>query len=507
MIDLASALPDWVAWTGPALALATLIAIYLLVRVVVVDGSLRSIPADAPWTERARGVHVARTGAAVSVLVLPIVGVASALALVNPLSLVSRTLVALTLGALGALGGLVDSASVDRRIHGPSKEGPARAVFGPILSYSPVLALVTLAWFAPAEVTSWWMVPWLVGVLLVVYAWMRAPLLMLHTPLAAEADARATGVVESASSALDIRAPRTIEFRTRHPNAFAFPWLGVVAFTTGLLEALDDGELEAITHHELAHLSESVGLTRLRQSQLYALIPIAAARPLLGTLGLVGPLLALLVFVGVTEVVRRRGLAAELASDSAAVDASHHSAVYGRALEKTYRIGLIPAVLRRGTHGQLHERLAIAGVEPGFDVPLPPSRVRPLVALVGSALTMAAAVFSPWIAYAVSGSDAEAFHRFAAAIPVYGSSSVETLAWDAELDERWAEAAILYEAAADVSPSDPYLRSEAVRLWSYAGNCAQAEESAQLLDPQTHAEDRRYSNELIEWCELTGGLR
>lgn len=503
--ELAAVLPDWVPWVGPALALVVLTGIYLWVRIVVVDGSFRSISADAPWTERARGVHVARTGAAVSVLVLPIIGVASALTFVGPMSPVPRTTAALGLAALGALGGLLDSAAVDRRIFGPSEAGFAHSVSGPLIGYLPALALAALGWFAPSEMTSWWMVPWLLAVLLVVHAWLRAPLLLVHTPLADDADARAAGIVEAAASALDISVSRTVEFHTRQPNAFAFPWLGVVAFTSGLLEALDDDELEAITHHELAHLRESAGLTRLRQSQLYALVPIAATRPLIDMFGIVGPLVALLILVGVTEVVRRRGLAAEHDSDSAAVDAIHHSAVYGSALEKTYRIGLIPVVLRRATHGHLHERLATAGVEPEFEVPSPPSRLRPLVAVVGGVVTIVAAVFSPWVAYLASGNDAEAFHQFGAAIPLYGSSSLEDLAFDAELDRRWGDAAVLYEAAADARPSDVFLRSEAVRLWAFAGDCARAGASAEALDPALHAEDVRYAEDLIEWCELTGG--
>jgi Zn-dependent protease with chaperone function len=504
--ELTSVLPAWVAWAGPLLALTTVIAVSVVLFVILVRGSLRSAAVAGEWTERARQVHVARVGAAVTVVVLPVIGVMVATAFVGPLATVPRFVVAVTLVILGAGLGLRQSATVDRFVHGQSDEELLQSALGVVISYSPLLALIALGWFAPSQMSTWIIVPWSIVVCGVVYVWLRAPLLIAKTPLAQEADDRTSAIVDRAAESLLIEVDRVIEFRTRQPNAFAFPWLNLLAFTTGLLSALDDDELEAITHHELAHLAESAGLTRLRQAQLYALVPIVATRPILGTFGLVGPLAALLAFVAVTEVVRRRGLAAEHASDSAAIESIHHSDVYGRALEKTYRIGLIPAVLRRSTHGQLHERLSAAGVEPDFEPPLPPSGVRPLVAMIGVLVVVVVAVFSPWLVYATADSGSLAPTQLSAALPIYGSDPLETLAVHAEFDERWATAALLYGAAADLDGDDPYLRSDAVRMWAYAGHCDRAADSAKGLDPTTHLEDRRYADEFVEWCEVTGGL-
>lgn len=226
-----------------------------------------------------------------------------------------------------------------------------------------------------------------------------------------------------------------------------------------------------------------------------------------GTFGIIGPVAAVLFFVVLTEIVRRRGRAAEHASDHAAVGAIHRSEVYAHALEKTYRIGLIPAVLRRSTHGQLHERLLMAGIEPDFDPPAPPSRARGVVALFATVAVFVVAWFSPWLAYAVTGGDSLRPTQLAAALPIYGSDPFESLAFDAESERRWSDAAILYDAAADVRPADAYLRLEAVRLWAYAGECERAESSADALGPDTRTDDLRYADELIDWCELTGGRR
>ena len=116
------------------------------------------------------------------------------------------------------------------------------------------------------------------------------------------------------------------------------------------------------------------------------------------------------------------------------------------------------------------------------------------------------AVFSPWLVYATADSGSLAPTQLSAALPIYGSDPLESLAFDAEFDEQWATAALLYGAAADLDGDDPYLRSEAVRMWAYAGHCDRAADSAKGLDPTTHLEDRRYADEFVEWCEVTGGL-
>ena len=213
---------------------------------------------------------------------------------------------------------------------------------------------------------------------------------------------------------------------------------------------------------------------------------------------------AILSFVAITEIVRQRGMAAERASDAAAVESIHRSDAYGRALEHTYRIGLIPAVLRRATHGQLHERLEAAGVEPDFDPPAPPPRLRGLVALGATVAVFMAAWLSPWLAFFATGGDSLVPTHLSSTLPVYGSEALEWLASEAEFVEHWRDAAILYDAAADVRPANQFLRLEAVRSWAYAGDCAQADRAAAELDPGT--EDLRFADELVDWCELTGGL-
>lgn len=505
--EIAGVLPGWLLWAGPVLAATSVAGIYLVFRLVVVESSLRTAARLDHWTKRARHVHAARIGAALSTVLLPGFGIVATIAFVGQLTVVPSRVVGMALVLIGLGAGLRLLSVVSRHIYGPPYEKRFQPTLGVLLGIAPFVLLIALGWIAPSEVTSWLIAPWLVLVLAVVRGWLRAPLLLLGTPFAYDADDRVATIVARAASRPGLDVTRVITFRSRQPNAFAFPWLGVLAFTTGLLDILDDDELEAITYHELAHLAEAPGLTRLRVSQLYSLVPIAALRPLAGSFGVVGPLVAFLFFAIVTEVVRRRSVSAERASDAAAVDAIHHSEVFGRALEKTYRIGMIPAVLRRATHGQLHERLEAAGLEPDFEPPRPPPRLRLLVAILCSFTLLVAAWFSPWMAYVITDDESLIPTQLSAVLPIYGTDALAWLASEAEFAERWRDAAVLYEAAAVVRSAEPYLRTEAVRSWAYAGDCDRAAASAERLDPAADADDRRISEELVEWCELTGGLQ
>ena len=129
------------------------------------------------------------------------------------------------------------------------------------------------------------------------------------------------------------------------PNAFAFPWRQAVAFTSRAVAELTDDELESVALHELGHLAESAAASRIRQATQFVWIPVAAVKPLLGSLGVGGLVAVMIVLFGVMVLVRRFATRMESRSDEHAVANLDQSETYGRALEKIYRIGLIPAVL------------------------------------------------------------------------------------------------------------------------------------------------------------------
>jgi hypothetical protein len=127
-----------------------------------------------------------------------------------------------------------------------------------------------------------------------------------------------------------------------------------------------------------------------------------------------------------------------------------------------------------------------------------------VVAAIGILVVVVAATFSPWLVYATAAPGSLAATQFSAALPIFGSGPFETLAYEAELKSEWVAAALFYGAAADAG-GDPHFRSEEVRMWAFAGLCDRAAGTAQVLDPVTQREDRRYAEDLVEWCEETGG--
>ena len=228
--DLSSVLPLWVRWAGPLIALATLAAVALVVFVVVVRGSLRAAShSDVGAVEdvATRQAHVGRRGAAIATLLLPVIAVVAALAFVGPVSAVPRPLMIAALVLAGAFVAILQLSVVDRCLHGPSEQGLLHSALGVIVAYSPVLILIALGWFAPSALVTWTIVPWTLAALVVVYGWLRVPLLLARTPLAGDADDRTSNIVYRTAESLTIPVDRVIEFRTRQLNAFAYPWLGL----------------------------------------------------------------------------------------------------------------------------------------------------------------------------------------------------------------------------------------------------------------------------------------
>jgi hypothetical protein len=173
-------------------------------------------------------------------------------------------------------------------------------------------------------------------------------------------------------------------------NAFAMPQRREIGFTTRAAALLDDAELRAVAMHELGHLHD--------RGQLGKQLVLAA---LLTSLAMLCPLISCIgpaaLLVPVAFVVALPIMAAKTRRGEERADAHVHAhedgvdaGVYARALDRLHADSLVPAVLRgRGvTHPHLYDRMLKAGVQPGFERPLPPPRRR----LQLAAHTVAAAV-------------------------------------------------------------------------------------------------------------------
>ncbi len=76
-------------------------------------------------------------------------------------------------------------------------------------------------------------------------------------PISRETDTRVYYMVEGLAIAAGIPMPRIYEIPDRGMNAFATgrnPGKGVIVFTRGMLERLNDEELKGVISHELAHI-------------------------------------------------------------------------------------------------------------------------------------------------------------------------------------------------------------------------------------------------------------
>lgn len=497
-------LPGWVQWVGPGMTVLIVLVVFLVTPVGVIRVARGRADDLAPWTERARWTHVATASALTSTIFLPAVAVLLVVILIGPLSAVSAPVVAAVVSLLGILGSIAAFRHMTRWAYGEAA-GMRQAFAGWILTFAPIAMFALLGWFAPASFASWLMIPWVLAGVGIVAVWLRLPLLLIPMGLGRAGDDRLVDGVSRASRDAGVHVDRIVELYSARPNAFAAPWISTLVFTTAMLEITTDDELEAICHHELAHFGEPAGTIRLRQMQLLVFIPIAALKPLLNSVGIFGVLAVLLAALGILDLVRRRGVSAEAVADGVAIQASHQSVAFGRAIEKAYRIGLIPAVVRRPSHGQLHERLEVAGIEVDFEIPKPPSFWPHPVGLSIAVLVIVVGVLSPWAVASLTTDDSWTPTLLAATLPLYGNGPLLELAWDAEMDRRWADAATLYELAAEVQP-DSWVHVSAAYMWEAAGDCKRTQQARDRIEPGPDFEEQwSYANSSVDRCDLAGG--
>ncbi|MCA9569700.1 MAG: M48 family metalloprotease, partial [Myxococcales bacterium] len=200
---------------------------------------------------------------------------------------------------------------------------------------------------------------------------------------------RLTGLVHSAPPWLvELAGDTPVELlRARSVNAFAFPQLGRVLFTTAAVEKLTAEQCARILEHEKGHLTEAPGLRMLGLPYLTA---IACWRPLFAHLDFstaVG-----IVVLAALPAFAIRPLSRRLESRA---DAHADEPGYGEALEAVYRLNLVPVVLGgRGTHPDLYDRLVSLGSPPPWPRPDPPrTRLTRLVGLLGPVVVLAPLVF------------------------------------------------------------------------------------------------------------------
>jgi len=497
--------PAWVEWLGPLLFLVGTAAIVSLLPVAVVRGCVPRIGRAGHWTEQARSAHAARVSIIWAAATVPAAIWLLSTITIGPLGRMPSWLygfggVAVAVILIARSSWWLETSGVGQPLRGWS-----RFLSGFLIRLVPLASIIVLALAAPSSLASPWMILWVVLALMLAFALRFQLELLAAAGLAGPADDRLEAIVGRAATRAGVAIPTVSIIEHHRPNAFAFPWRGAVAFTSRAVAELSDEELESVALHELGHLAESAGSSRLRQATQFVWIPVAATKPVLGSMGLAGLLGVLVLMLGLLLVVRRFVTTMEPRSDEHAVAHVHESGMYGRALEKTYRIGLIPAVLRRPSHGQLHERLEAAGVASDFDPPAPPS-MRPLVTSTAAALAVGLAIFmAPYLAMIGTDLSSPTPAHVALALGTNEAWSLERLGQLADLDGDLEAAAVFYTAAAQASPEADLLMN-LVYVRSVLGHCDDAVLAmSELLGRNGSRGDVSLAAEWVDWCRQQWG--
>lgn len=162
-------------------------------------------------------------------------------------------------------------------------------------------------------------------------------------------------IVENLSITLGIQTPKVYIIEDAAPNAFATgrdPKHAIVAATTGLLDIMDDSELEAVMAHEMGHVQNydiRVSMIAFGLVSAIALLSDIVLRmmffsnsrennnnPLILVIGLIAVILAPIVAVIVQMAVSRQR---EYLADASGALTTRHPEALASALEKLQQAG------------------------------------------------------------------------------------------------------------------------------------------------------------------------
>jgi len=469
-------LPAWVPVAGVAVPVVAAFVGAFLVCAVLYLLARRAARrhADAPWPERARALWPYRRGLGTAAQALALVGGYMPFRWPPPAS--PPWLGVLLAVLAGYLGGTFWRVRLERSLIDPdlTLRGWLRGALAswccrwPHLAVALVLALVMPATPGPAAAV------FAGGIVLLVVAACGGGFLVgravgLFPPAPAAVDGVAREVARGHGVAL--RGVHAVELPMA--NAFALPVLQRILFTRRAIRLLDEKGVAAIARHEVAHLQEPRRMRYLRLAGLVALLPVVALRPLLVNGGLYALLVAVLVAVACTRLLRRRFRALESRADEWGRRGEESAGEYAHALESLYRANLAPAVLGgRAVHPDLYDRLEAAGVEPAFPRPAPPARTLRLrlaaVTLLAVPIFVAPLIAShlvlrrgsPAWAIALDGSNAWAWATLARAS--YATGDYHRAAW-------------LYAEAAGLEPDSAAWFADAAMACAASGWIEEAE--------------------------------
>lgn len=181
---------------------------------------------------------------------------------------------------------------------------------------------------------------------------------------------RLNAVVKDVAAQTGVTPRWTFYGKSPQARAAALVYLRSLVVTSRVMEILDDEELRAVLHHEMAHLREGLVVRLSRLLPLAGFAVFIFFPPVLHHYGFGGVmLLALCPFLcgRLAGTIARR---MEHRADDAAIHGADPEK-YARALEKFYEANQMPAVMRSNTlvHPHLYDRMLTAGVTPDYSRP------------------------------------------------------------------------------------------------------------------------------------------
>jgi Zn-dependent protease with chaperone function len=305
-----------------------------------------------------------------------------------------------------------------------------------------------------------------------------AALVGLARPAPAELAARVDAL------AARVGAPKVPVYVLRTPalNAFALPRMPAVAVTSALLSEMTPEEIDLICAHELGHVTESKAVKNARFLLLWLPLVILGAVALMHTLK-VGPYVQLGVILVVVQLklryIGRFVRNQEERADQIAHAQQREPGLYGRALEKLYRLNGVPAVLagRGSSHPHLYDRMIASGLTPDFPRPTAPAGRKVNLAAFGviAAAMVCGGVFAVLPSYVQPGPRAdrgEILARMVLTGP--NENNLTRLALMAFDDAAYQPAGRLYAEVSSLSQGDPLPPLNAALAFALAKDCRKA---------------------------------
>lgn len=182
-------------------------------------------------------------------------------------------------------------------------------------------------------------------------------------------------IVGDTSAKMNISYREVLLMRSPFCQAYAVFNGRKLLFTERLLEISSDEEIDAISAHELAHLTESRAVRFSRYIKMLTYLPWMFFSPLLHTFGIIAFFGLMMITVFVPRIYGSISRKLESRADAMAKATESDLGVYARALARIYEDNLTPAVTKKThrTHPDLYDRLLATGMTPDFPRPAPPS--------------------------------------------------------------------------------------------------------------------------------------